>query len=119
MASAWTRSALLRAHWRGFRAAPCRNITVQHIVHSANGSIAVDQIRPQNDYSTAEQDFTQPPEWVKLLAIALASSLVALIELAVCRSALPTDYRNFSISFCPLPPYDMQTISCCIIMASS
>lgn len=61
------------------------------LVHSASGNgVAgnLDELTPPNDNAKVDSEFSQPPEWVKILAIGLASSLVALIELAVCRSAL-------------------------------
>lgn len=69
-----------------------QNVAGPQLVNSVYGNGvagSLDELAPPSGNSTVNSDFSRPPEWVKILAIGLASSLVALIELAVCRSALP------------------------------
>lgn len=88
--------------WRSCRHVSRTRQSVRYelAVHAISGNGTANTIsdlrEPGND-ATVDSDFTQPPEWVKILAIALASSLVALIELAVCRSALLLPFTLLSL----------------------
>lgn len=91
MASVLARAARPARQWNSCRLPLRLNAArFQKVAHAVSGNgvaVTLDDLRTPNDNATPGSDFAQPPEWVKILAIALASSLVALIELAVCRSA--------------------------------